>query len=106
MEWALIRGVWVVVNAVLAVVAVVMTGSAMRRGRGDRERESHGSSDVWRISTHLLLISASLLCILSGPACMAQQTVKNVLFVFSSLDQQRRDLDSFERVLRARVPQH
>jgi PAS domain S-box-containing protein len=78
----------------------------MRRGRGDRERESHGSSDVWRISTHLLLITASLLCVLSGPACVAQQTAKNVLFVFSSLDQQRRDLDSFESVLRTRVPQH
>src|SRR5262249_48487754 len=31
---------------------------------------------------------------------------KNVLFVFSSQDQQRRDLDLFETALRARVPEH
>jgi PAS domain S-box-containing protein len=73
----------------------------------DAERESHGSFDVWKISTHLLLlISGSLLCILSGPACVAQQNAKNVLFVFSSAGQQRNDLDSFESALRARVRQH
>lgn len=79
----------------------------MGRERCDKERESYGSSEVWRISTHLLfLISSLLLCILSCPACVAQQTAKNVLFVFSSLDQQRRDLDLFENALRTRVPQH
>lgn len=79
----------------------------MRRGRVDREGASHGSSGVWRISTHLwVLIFGSLLYALSGPACVAQQTARNVLFVFSSSDQQLRDLDLFERALRARVPQH
>ena len=79
----------------------------MRRRPVNTEHEWHGSFDVWRISTHLLLlVSGSLLCILNGPACVAQQNVKNVLFVFSSVDQQQRDLDSFERALRARVPQH
>jgi PAS domain S-box-containing protein len=54
----------------------------------------------------LLLIFGSLLCILITQACVAQQHARNVLFVFSSVDQQHRDLESFERALRARVPQH
>jgi PAS domain S-box-containing protein len=79
----------------------------MGRGRGDTKPESHGLSEVWRISTRLLLlISGALLSILSISASVAQQNTKNVLFVFSSLDQQRRDRDLFEGALRARVPQH
>lgn len=71
------------------------------------EHECHSSFGVWRIFTHLLLlIYGSLLCILSGPACVAQQNVQNVLFVFGSAEQQHRDLDSFERALQARVPHH
>jgi PAS domain S-box-containing protein len=87
--------------------SIGMNRSLMRRRRVSTEHERHGSFDVWRISTHLLLlISGALLCVLSGPACVAQQNVKNVLFVFSSADQQQRNLDSFEGALRARVPQH
>src|SRR5277367_4483367 len=84
-----------------------MTMSLMGRGRGNTKPESHGLSEVWRISTRLLLlISGSLLSILSISTSVAQQPTKNVLFVFSSLDQQRRDRDLFEGALRARVPQH
>ncbi|RSL17094.1 PAS domain S-box-containing protein [Edaphobacter aggregans] len=80
--------------------------SLMRRRRLNTQRESHAPF-VWKISTRLLLlISGLLLCILSRPACVAQQNAKNVLFVFSSADQQHRDLDSFEKGLRTRVPQH
>jgi PAS domain S-box-containing protein len=82
-----------------------MTKSLMRRRSGNTERKSRGSPDVWRISTHLLLLISGL-CVLSGPACVAQQNAKNVLFIFSSQDQQRRDVDSFEKALRVRVPQH
>jgi len=79
----------------------------MGRTRSDRECENHGSCDLCRTFTLLLLlISTSLLYLLSGSASAAQQTAKNVLFVFSSQDQQRRDLDSFESALRAGVPQH
>jgi len=79
----------------------------MRRRQVNTEREGRGSCGVWKISTHLLLlVSVSLLGILCGPACVAQQNARNVLFVFSSHDQLHRDLDLFEGDLRARVPQH
>lgn len=75
--------------------------------RVDTRCVSQDSSEAWRISTRLLLlISASLLWALICLPAAAQQNAKNVLFVFSSQDQQRRDLDSFEEALRARVPQH
>jgi PAS domain S-box-containing protein len=79
----------------------------MGRRRGNSERERYGSSLVCHLATRLvLLICASLLCILSTATCIAQESAKNVLFVFSSFDQQRRSLNSFENALRARVPQH
>ena len=53
-----------------------------------------------------LMILGILLCALMWSPAAAQQNTKNVLFVFSSLDQQRRDLESFEKALRSRVPQH
>ena len=53
-----------------------------------------------------LATAGILLCVLSVSPAPAQSDAKNVLFVFSSSDQQRRDLDAFENAIRARVPQH
>src|SRR5215475_7808490 len=79
----------------------------MERRRGSSESQGHGLSGEWNLPTRLLLlISGSLLCILSTSACVAQQSAKNVLFIFSSFDQQRRFLEPFENALRARTPHH
>ncbi len=83
----------------------------MRRRRIGAESESQVSSGEWIISARIfahpwLLISGLLLWILSSLACVAQPNTKNMLFVFSSLDQQRRDLNLFESALRTRIPQH
>jgi len=53
-----------------------------------------------------LMILGIFLCVLIWSPAAAQQNTKNVLFVFSSLNQQRSDLESFEKALRAHVPQH
>jgi len=52
-----------------------------------------------------LAILGIFLSVLIGLPVAAQENAKNVLFVFSSSDQPRRDLDLFESALRARVPQ-
>ena len=60
-----------------------------------------------RLELHALrraALAAVVLCFLFSLPARARCDSKNVLFVFSSQDQQRRDLDLFERALRTRVP--
>jgi PAS domain S-box-containing protein len=62
---------------------------------------------AWKVFRQVgLTVPGILLCVLIGLPAAAQQNSKNVLFVFSSSDQPRRDLDLLENALRARVPQN
>lgn len=52
------------------------------------------------------MLAFCLLGLLCSQGRATGQTPKNILFLFSSQDQQRRDLNSFVKVLQVKVPQH